>query len=134
MVSDERGNLILLSNITDSDALTMKIFSTKFTRIKDLQAFEGLFLAAVTHIDGEGKLVLWDIPKMLQETEDLAEQKAALVLKCGIGRLTCLNLQRVHQNKGMKSEAIKRAKPVEEKQKDSDATESKKKKKKQRLE
>ena len=73
MVSDERGNLIIVSNVTDADTLSMKIYSTKFARLRELQVFDGLFVAALTHVEGEGKLVLWPLEQLLNEKEDLAE-------------------------------------------------------------
>ena len=66
VVSDERGNLITISNITDPETISMRINRTKFTRVKDIQAFEGLFLAAIVHEEGEGKLVIWNIDELMR--------------------------------------------------------------------
>lgn len=133
-MSDERGNLIIVSNVTDADAIAMKMYSTKFSRMRDIQVFDGLFVAALTQVDGEGKLLLWSVDQLLSEKEDLAEQKAALVLKCGIGRLTCLNMQRVTQKGGVKRSRPEPEQVKEDKPRQVDGDQGKKKKKKQRVE
>lgn len=67
LISDDRGHLIIISNVTDADTLSMKIYSTKFTRLRELQVFDELFVAALTHVNGEGKLVLWQLDQLLNE-------------------------------------------------------------------
>ena len=92
IVADERGNLIRLNGI-GSKQVQLNLMETKFKRLRQLKAFEGKFLAAIVHDEGEGKIVFWSTDSIL-EAKDLDRPKPALVLKLNVGRLTSLNVQR----------------------------------------
>ena len=90
VVADVTGSLLMIKKAREQE-VHLAIYRTKFSKVTQLRCFEDTFIAAIVHDSGEGKLVMW-AATTISEAEDLAELKADLVLKCGIGRLTALNV------------------------------------------
>ena len=90
MATDSHGTLILQKDVLSVGQAKLTLLKTKFTKVKQIRCYDEIVAAVVQHQD-EGKLVLWAKQDMMI-SKDLDEVKPQVILKCGIGRLTCLNL------------------------------------------
>ena len=91
VISDEKGNLIVLKNIHKAEKLRMNLIKTKFSRIRQVKTCRNKddqfsFMAAVTT---DSKMALWPCQALLEFKNDLEELKPTKVVKSK-QRLTCL--------------------------------------------